>query len=205
MTRRGCRRRRPRRGRGPTMAWPAIAIASRHSARNHHNCHAIWCAAICTSPIRAAIALAVVNANKSDAVRTVRCAPMTAAERTRSRRGRADACARRTLWRTMARYAAAAPICATTVPHADPATPRWMPYTSTTSSARLKTFAATAMYERRARVLEAAQVTGAREREQHERRAEQRDAEVRERVRRDVCRRAHRVHDDIGGERGRAP
>ena len=54
----------------PTMACAAMAMASSANARNRFTCIAIWCAAMSSSPNRAAIAPATRNASSSDPVRT---------------------------------------------------------------------------------------------------------------------------------------
>ena len=147
----------------------------------------IWCAATSSSLMRDAIAVAVSSATISDGGAHHEAAPddrvRADAGGARSHR-RALAGARRA--RRSTRYAAAAPYCAITVPHAEPAMPRSSPYTNSSSSTRFAVLARHRDDERRARVLHAAEVARTGEREEQRRCAEDADAEVRdgERMRR---------------------
>ena len=105
----------------------------------------IWCAATASSLMRDAIAVAVSNATINDAVRTTSRLPTVALARTPAGRGRSDASARRPSRATITRYAIAAPYCASTVPHAEPAMPRSSVYTKSSSTRRLAALASTAI------------------------------------------------------------
>ena len=109
--------------------------------------HAIWCAATSSSLMRDAMAVAVSERDQ----RARRCARRAGSRRSRSRwmpagaRSDRRALAGERRARRSTRYATAAPYCAITVPHAEPAMPRSSPYTRSSSSSRFTALAATAM------------------------------------------------------------
>jgi len=179
------------------MACAAIAIASSERARNVHTWKTIWCAATATVPTRAAIAAAAVRAVRSAAVRTMIWLPTRAVARMPAASGRRGASNGCTVRSTMIRYAVAAPYCAITVPHADPAIPGAQPVDQCELDAEVHGVRRDRDrdHERRRRVLPAPLVSGPGQRDQHRRRPDEADPEVGQRERPDCVRRAHHVDD----------
>ena len=88
---------------------------------------ATWWAASGTSPSEAATHVVTSSVARRASVRTSRGMPVRAAARTRAGCGRSRACRARALTSSTVTSAMPMPVCAMTVPHADPAMPQCNP------------------------------------------------------------------------------
>ena len=107
------------------MIWPAIAIASSTSARKIQSWNAIWCAASGASPSRVDDGAGEDERGIRRDVRRKMNFPSESSRRAST--GRRPALPRPTRRRIATTNASAHPVCAITVPHAEPAIPQSKP------------------------------------------------------------------------------